>query len=86
LVNYGKMVKQIRTGKGIKACYVAKKLGLTPGGYSGIERGRSRLTAIYAQQIADILEVDIKDIFFTPDVSVPLIYSKLGDGTNLPKQ
>ena len=71
-MEYGQNIKQIRINKGIKACYVAQKLGLTPAGYSGIERGRSRLTAKYAQQIANILAVDVKDIFFNQNISETL--------------
>ena len=69
LVEYGKRIKQLRMTKGIKATYVAGKLGLTPAGYSGIERGRTKLTAEKAQQIADILGVDIREIFSEEEAS-----------------
>lgn len=75
-IDYGERIKQIRISKGIKACFVAKKLGLTPGGYSDIERGRRKLTAERVQQIAGILMVDIGEIFYCPQVSDMLT----GDG------
>lgn len=68
-MKYGERVRRIREAKGIKAVFVARKLGLTPAGYSGIERGRAKLTAERAAKIAEILDVPIAEIFFDEEVS-----------------
>lgn len=68
-MNYGKRIRQIRERKGIKACYVAECIGMTPGGYNGIEKGRTKLAVEKALQIAHALNVDIKEIFFDQEVS-----------------
>ena len=62
---YGNRIRKIRKTKGITSCYVAKKLGLTPGGYSDIERGRRKLSAERAEKIAEILDIDIGEIFYS---------------------
>lgn len=71
-MDYGKRIKNIREVKGLKSCYVAEKLGVSPAVYSGIESGRSKLSAEHAAKIADILGVDIKDIFFETKVNTSL--------------
>lgn len=68
-MNYGAIIKKIRESKGIKAIFVAKKLGLSAAGYSGIERGRAKLTVERAAEIAEILGVPITKIFFDDDIS-----------------
>lgn len=68
-MTYGERIKKIREAKGIKAVFVAERLGLTPAGYSGIERGKAKLTAERAAEIAKILEVPITHIFFDDEVS-----------------
>lgn len=63
-MNYGQRIKTIRELKGIKARFIAEKLNLSPAGYSGIERGRTKLTAERAAEIAEILGIKIDEIFF----------------------
>ncbi|ACV63242.1 transcriptional regulator, XRE family [Desulfofarcimen acetoxidans DSM 771] len=64
-VVYGNRIRKIRKAKGITSCYVAKKLGMSPGGYSDIERGRRKLSAERVEKIAKILEIDIGEIFYS---------------------
>lgn len=68
--NYGARIKKIRENKGIKACFIAEKMGLTPAGYGGIESGRTKLSAENAEKISEILCIDIKEIFFDNKLSV----------------
>lgn len=71
-MTYGERIKKLREAKGIKAIYVAERLGLSPAGYSGIEKGKSKLSAERAAEIAKILEVPITRIFFDDEISVTL--------------
>lgn len=68
-MSYGQRIKRIREKKGVKACYVAQRIGMTPGGYNGIEKGRTKLTVEKALQIACVLGVDIREFFFDSEVS-----------------
>lgn len=67
-VNYGNQVKKIREGSGLKAKFVAGKIGLSPSEYSAIENGRRRLTAELVVKIAQVLGVTPDDIL-CPKVS-----------------
>ncbi|MGB9813488.1 MAG: helix-turn-helix transcriptional regulator [Thermovenabulum sp.] len=62
-------LKKIRKSKGITQTYIARKMGKTCGWYSNIERGNRKLSAEDAKKIADILGVDIKEIFFENELN-----------------
>lgn len=57
----GKRIRAIREDRGIKASFVARRIGMTSGGYSGIESGRTKKIDINKiKQIADALGVNAK--------------------------
>ena len=56
-------LREIRKSKGITQSFIAKKMGRTSAWYCNIERGNRRLLAEDAKRIADILGVDIREIF-----------------------
>ena len=56
-------LRQIRKSKGITQTFIAKKMGKTFAWYNNIERGYTRLLAEDAKRIAEILGVDIREIF-----------------------
>lgn len=62
-------LKQIRTKKGIKQTFIAKKLGKTSAWYSNIENGRRELKAEDAKKIAGILGVDANKLFFEDELN-----------------
>jgi transcriptional regulator with XRE-family HTH domain len=63
-MEFGTRIKAIRESKGITSSYVAEKLGLSPMGYWQIEHNKVRLKADHAVRISEILNVDVKEIFF----------------------
>lgn len=76
-INYGTKIKEIRISKGIKAKFVAERVGLSPSEYSAIESGRRRLTADLVLSIAEVLGITPNDIL-CPEVSVTLINDLTG--------
>ena len=56
-------LRKIRKSKGITQTFIAQKMGKTPAWYSNVERGYRRLLAEDAKRIAEILGVDIREIF-----------------------
>lgn len=70
-VNYGKMIKKARNSKGIKANWVAKKLGVSISTYSEIENGKRKLTVERAEQIANILGITLGELL-CPHISETL--------------
>ncbi|MCM3196329.1 helix-turn-helix transcriptional regulator [Priestia megaterium] len=58
-------LKQARKAKGLSQTFMAKKLGYTyPSGYANIETGRNKLSLENAKKIADILQMDVNELFF----------------------
>ncbi|MDU9695182.1 helix-turn-helix transcriptional regulator [Priestia aryabhattai] len=58
-------LKQSRKAKGLSQTFMAKKLGYTyPSGYANIETGRNKLSLENAKKIADILQMDVNELFF----------------------
>jgi transcriptional regulator with XRE-family HTH domain len=62
-VKINEKLRKIRKSKGITQTFIAKKMGKTSAWYSNIERGYTRLLAEDAKKIAEILGVDIREIF-----------------------
>lgn len=56
-------LKQFRKAAGITQAVMAKRLGMSESGYCLIENGKRRITVQVGYDIADILNVDINDIF-----------------------
>ncbi|PGR09159.1 helix-turn-helix transcriptional regulator [Priestia megaterium] len=58
-------LKQARKAKGLSQTFMANKLGYTyPSGYANIETGRNKLSLENAKKIADILQMDVNELFF----------------------
>lgn len=52
----------IRTWKGLTQEEMAAKLGMSPTGYAKIERGETKLQIHRLEKIAEILEMELKDL------------------------
>lgn len=58
-------LRQVREQKGVTQTFMAQKLGFkSVSGYSAIERGLRRLDVMRAREIADILGVNMNELFF----------------------
>ena len=58
----GEKIKKIRELRGYPQKYVADKLGMTPAGYSKIERGETDVTYSKIEEIANVLNVSMEDL------------------------
>lgn len=56
-------IEEIRTRKGVTKTHIARKCSKTTAWYHGISVGRRKLNVDTLQEIANALEVDIKDFF-----------------------
>jgi transcriptional regulator with XRE-family HTH domain len=62
-LSYGQKIKKIREFKGLKAYYVAGKLGLSRAMYSKIENDHTDITVARLEEIAAVFEVPVS-LFF----------------------
>lgn len=62
----GERIKRIRINKDFTLANMAEELGMTTSAYSKIERGVTNPPASRLIQIAEILEVNVKDFFEDP--------------------
>jgi transcriptional regulator with XRE-family HTH domain len=67
-MGYGARIRHLREGRGLKAKFVAERLGLTPAQYCDLEKGRKRLTAELAAGLADLFGITT-DVILRPEVS-----------------
>lgn len=67
MLNIGKNIKKIRRFKNITQEEISEKLAITPQAYSRIESGETKLDTLRLQQIADILEISLQDIYDLDD-------------------
>jgi len=56
-------IEEIRKRKGVTKTHIAKKCNKTVAWYYGISTGRRTANVDTLQQIADALEVDVRDFF-----------------------
>ncbi|MDF2056335.1 helix-turn-helix transcriptional regulator [Priestia megaterium] len=62
-------LKEARLAQGISQTFMAKKLGYSyPSGYANIETGRNKLSLANAKKIADILQMDVNELFFEKEL------------------
>lgn len=61
-LNYGSLIKSARNSKGIKAKWVAKKLGVSISTYTEIEADRRTLTLKRAEDIAGVLGMTLPEL------------------------
>lgn len=64
-------IEEIRARKGVTKSHVARGCGKTPQWYTKVSKGIITLDVNTLQQIADVLEVDVKN-FFDNKLSVTL--------------
>ncbi len=77
-------IRLVRQAKGLTQEDVAEKLGLSPNAYGDIERGDSDPKLSKLQKIADILEMDLSDLFDLSDKAVLNInFTKQGKHYNV---
>lgn len=68
---HGELIKKARINRGIKANWVASKLGVSESTYNALENGRRKLSLERAEKIANILGTTLTDIL-SQDVSETL--------------
>ncbi|SDJ20865.1 helix-turn-helix transcriptional regulator [Natribacillus halophilus] len=62
-------LRAIRKSKGVTQAFISRELGYSyPSGYANIEMGRVKLSLHNAMKIAEILNVDVEDIFFDDEL------------------
>lgn len=76
-MNYGARIRELRSSRGLKAKFVAAKLGLSSAQYCDLEKGRKKLTADIVARLACILDVKTDDIL-CPEVSGTLNSASTG--------
>ena len=59
---YGSLIKEVRNSKGIKAKWVAEKIGVSFSTYTEIEAGRRNLTVERAEAIALSLGMTLPEL------------------------
>ncbi|MGO4890333.1 helix-turn-helix transcriptional regulator [Anaerobacillus sp. MEB173] len=58
-------LRDTRISKGVSQTFMAKQLGYkSVSGYANIEMGRNKLSIDKAKEIADLLCVDVNELFF----------------------
>lgn len=69
----GKRIKMLLNTKGIKRCYLAKKMGISYNTLTSKLNGKGEFSAIQIVKIKNILELDDElaaNIFFNPNFEV----------------
>jgi len=61
-MGYGQNIRRLRLSKGIKAQWVADKLGIHISTYSNLEADRGKIDLDRAERIASLLGVSVQDI------------------------
>ena len=62
-------LRQVRKSKGITQTFMASKLGYKKAsGYANIESGHRKLSLENAKKIAEILDMDINELFFDQEL------------------
>ena len=56
-------IRRLRKAMGYKSGDMAKCLGISMGHYCRMEKGRKRMTLQYLEAIADILEIEVSDLY-----------------------
>lgn len=66
-------VRRHRTEKGISQQQLAEKIGISQQAYMKVENGRTKLTVPVLLKIADVLEMDLAELFRPETKEVALI-------------
>lgn len=62
-MSYGQNIKALRERNGDTQCELASKLGIGQSMVAQIERGTKTVSMVLAAQIAEIYNVDIRELF-----------------------
>ena len=74
----GMRIKQIRESQGIKQCVLAEKLNMEPSNLTRIESGYQLPKEENLQKIANVLGVEVKDLFdFSQDIKKDELIERL---------
>lgn len=63
MINISKNIRRLREAKGLSQENIAFDLGISQSTYSKIERDASNITVARLMKIAELLDVDVYDIF-----------------------
>jgi transcriptional regulator with XRE-family HTH domain len=63
-MSYGGRIRTLRLERGLKAKYVAEKIGLSASQYSDLEHDRKKLTADLIVGLVELLRVTADDILY----------------------
>jgi len=72
----GHVVAQHRKKRGMTQAQIAKQLGITQAGYSGLERGRSPFTVPQLRKVCGVLQVPVEQVLRLTDAAVANLVSK----------
>ena len=61
MINYARVIKTLRTERGVSQLELAKKLGISRPSYIAIEQGKRELTLAEAQRLADFFGVGLDE-------------------------
>lgn len=75
-------IRDLREAKGISQERMAETLGISPGLYSMLERGKRRMNETYLDGIADALGVRVSDLLDDPGLPVA-VAGKVGAGAQV---
>lgn len=62
-MDYLEQIRIVRECKNYSQETMAEKLNITPGGYSKLERGESKMSVDKLIEIAQVLEIELSDLF-----------------------
>lgn len=62
-MDYLTQIRTVRECKDFSQDFMAEKLGLSVGGYGKLERGESKMSVDTLLEIAQILEIELSDLF-----------------------
>lgn len=66
-MSYGARIRALRLERGLKAKYVAQKIGLSASQYSDLEHDRKKLTADLIVGLVDVLRITADEILCATD-------------------
>ena len=78
-MSYGQNIRRIRLSKGIKAQWVADRLGINISTYCNLEAGRGKIDLDRAEQIATLLGVSVQDILSEAPVEIKKTGTEAGN-------
>lgn len=64
MMYFGDRIRKLRLERGLKAKFVAEKVGLSPSQYSDLEHNRKKLTADLIVRLVEVLHVSPNDVLY----------------------